>query len=90
MGIQPLVGQGLLIRGYSITLRHITIGKTDTCDQPDAEIIHNTHKRQTSMPPAGFKPTISKPAAANPPLKPRGRWDRLNPSNTQSYYTEYN
>ena len=35
---------------------------------------HNTHNRQTSMPPVGFKPTISageRPQAAR--LKPRGR-----------------
>jgi len=33
-----------------------------TSDQPDAEPLylttHTTHKRQTSMPPAGFEPTI--------------------------------
>ena len=35
-------------------------------DQLDAEtsVIDNTHKRQTSMPPAGFKPAI--PASEQP------------------------
>ena len=36
--------------------------------------IHNTHNRQTSMPPAGFEPTIS--AGERPHLIPRGHWDR--------------
>ena len=30
-----------------------------TSDQLVAEATHNTHKRQISMPPAGFEPTIS-------------------------------
>ena len=35
-----------------------------TSDQPDAEIKHNTHNRQTPMPPAGFEPAI--PARERP------------------------
>ena len=35
-------------RGFMITLRHATLGRTR----------HNTHKRQQSMPPAGFEPAI--------------------------------
>jgi hypothetical protein len=27
-------------------------------DQPDTEIIHNTHMKQTSMPPVVFEPAI--------------------------------
>ena len=35
------------------------------------------HSQQTSMPPAGFEPTIfSRPAAADLRLRPRGHWDR--------------
>ena len=36
---------------------------------------HNTHKRQTSMAPAGFEPIISK--GTKPRLRPRAHWDRL-------------
>jgi hypothetical protein len=57
---QPLVGQGLLnvqaSRTHSDT-PHLA-GLLWTSDQPDAETLylrtHNTHKRQTSMPPAVF------------------------------------
>jgi hypothetical protein len=50
-------------RGFTITLRHITLGRT----LPDGRSARhrdlylttsNTFKRQTSMLPAGFKPTI--------------------------------
>ena len=38
---------------------------------------HNTHNRQTSMPPVGFEPTIpAVRAAADLRLRPRGHWDR--------------
>jgi hypothetical protein len=49
--------------GFTITLRHITIDRT-SLDEPSARrrkfsvTKYNTHKRQTSMPPAGFGPTI--------------------------------
>ena len=37
---------------------------------------HNIHNRQTSIPPAGFEPTISsRPAAADLPLRSCGHWD---------------
>jgi hypothetical protein len=37
---------------------------------------HNTHKKQTSMPPGGIQPhNPSKRAAADPRLRPRGHWD---------------
>ena len=45
------------------TLRHTTLGRTPL-DEWSARrrnlylTTHNTHKRQTSMPPAGFEPTI--------------------------------
>jgi hypothetical protein len=65
MAQQPLVGQGLLIveasRSHSDTPH--SVGLLWTTDQPDAETStcrqhKNTHKRQTSMPPAGFEPVI--------------------------------
>jgi hypothetical protein len=50
--------------GFMITLRHTTLGRTPL-DEWSARhrdlylTTHNTHKRQASMSPAGFKPTIS-------------------------------
>jgi hypothetical protein len=50
-------------RGFSITLRRTTFGRTPpnewSARRRDLYLtIHNTHKRQTSMPPSGFEPTI--------------------------------
>ena len=53
----PIAGRRLL----TITLRHTTLGRTPL-DEGSARgrdlclTTHNTHKRQTSMPPAGFEP----------------------------------
>jgi hypothetical protein len=47
----------------------------------------NTHKRQTSMPPVGFEPTI--PASARPQtprLRARGHWDRPKQGNNDCKY----
>ena len=50
-------------RGFTITLRHTTLGSTPL-DEWSARrrdlymTTHNTHNRHTSMPPAGFEPTI--------------------------------
>jgi hypothetical protein len=53
-------------RGFTITFRHVTFGRTPL--DTDAETLylttHNTHKRQTSMPPVRFEPTI--PASERP------------------------
>jgi len=61
---QPLVGQDLLHnRGFMFTLRHTTLGRTPL-DEWSARCrdlyltIHDTHNRQTSMPPVGFKTAI--------------------------------
>jgi hypothetical protein len=70
MAQQSPVGQGLLIieasRSHSDTPH--SVGLLWTSDQPDAETAtyttHNNHKRQTSMPPAGFEPAIP---ASEPP-----------------------
>jgi hypothetical protein len=61
MAQQPRVGQGLLTvetsRSHSDTPQSVEL--LWTSDQPDADLtIHITHKRQTSMLPAGFEPTI--------------------------------
>jgi hypothetical protein len=55
MARQPLEGLGRLIfRGFTITLRHTTLGRTPLDEWPtrrrDYLTTHNTHKRQTSMP----------------------------------------
>jgi len=62
---QPLVGQGLLITKASWlhSARHTTLGRTPLHEWSarcrDLYLTtHNTHKWQTSMPPAGIKPTI--------------------------------
>jgi hypothetical protein len=65
MAQQPLVGQGLLIVEASRSpLIHPTLGRIPleewlTHRRNLYLITHNTHKRQTSMPPAGFEPAIS-------------------------------
>jgi hypothetical protein len=55
--------------GFTITLRHTTLGRTPldewSARRTDLYLTtHNTHNRQTSMPPAGIKPTI--PASERP------------------------
>ena len=56
-------------RSFEITLRHTTLGRTPL-DEWSARhrdlylTTQNTHKRQTSMPPAGFEPAI--PASERP------------------------
>ena len=61
---QPLVGQeSLHYRGFTITLRHTTLGRTPLGEWSarcrDLYLTtHNTHKRQTSMTLVGFEPAI--------------------------------
>jgi hypothetical protein len=57
-------GAGLpYYRGFMITLRHVTLGRT-SLDEWSARCrnlyltTHNTHKRQTSIPPVSFESTI--------------------------------
>jgi hypothetical protein len=63
--------------------RHTTVGRTPL-DEWSARrrdlylTTHNTHKRQTYMPPGGIRThNPSKRAAADQSLRPRGQWDRL-------------
>ena len=56
-------------RGFTITLRHTTLGRTPldrwSARRRDLYLTkHNTHERQTSTPPAGFEPAI--PASERP------------------------
>jgi hypothetical protein len=57
-------GHDLPLRGFAITLRHTTLGRThlDKTSFRGRDLYlttHKAHKRQTYMPPAGFEPTIS-------------------------------
>jgi hypothetical protein len=57
-------------RGFMITLRHTTDGRTLLDERPARRrelylTTHNTHNRQTSMTPARFEPTI--PASGRRP-----------------------
>jgi hypothetical protein len=50
-------------RGFTITLRHSTVGRTPLDEWSGLRrnlylSKHNTHKKETSMPPAGFGPAI--------------------------------
>jgi hypothetical protein len=67
MAQQPLVGQCLLIIeaswSHSKTHRHTTLGRTPldelSAQRKDLHLTtHNTHNRQTNMPPAEFEPAI--------------------------------
>ena len=73
---KPAAGQDLLIieasRSHSDTPQ--SVGILRMSDQPDAETTWNTHKRQTSTPPAGIEPT--NPANDGRKATPRGHWDR--------------
>ena len=56
------MGQGLLI--YEVSISHTTVGRTPLDDwsarRRDLYLTtHNTHNRQTSMPPMGFEPMFS-------------------------------
>jgi hypothetical protein len=68
--------------GFTITLRHTAVGGTPldewlACRRDLYLTTHNTHNRQTSMPPSGILPhNPSKRAAADLSLIPRGHWDR--------------
>jgi hypothetical protein len=67
--IAPSVPRPPHFRGFMITLRHTTLGRTPLDEWPTRRrtatfTTHNTHKRQTSMPSAGFEPVI--PASERP------------------------
>jgi len=69
-------------RGFTITFRHTTLGRTPldewSARRRDLYLTkHNTHKRQTNIPPAVFEnPIPAKREAADPLLRPHGHWDR--------------
>ena len=80
---QPNAGQGRLMleipRSHTIT--HTPVGRTPldggSASRRDLYLTtHNTHKRQTSMPPAGFEPGIPE-LVADARFRPLDHWDRL-------------
>ena len=68
--------------GFEITHNETTVGRNPV-DEGSALrrdlylATHNTHNRQTPIPPAGFEPSPSKRAAVDPHLRPLGHWDWL-------------
>ena len=68
----PIPGHGLLLRGFTITLRHTTLGTAplEECPARRSDLYlttHNTYKKQTSLPPAGIRTyNPRKPAALTP------------------------
>ena len=62
VALRPNAGHGLLI--HEVSRSHTTVGRTPL-DEWSARrrdlclTTHNTHNRQTSMPPVGFEPTTS-------------------------------
>jgi len=70
------------LRFLDHTKRRITAGRTSldewsACRRDLYLTTHNTHNRQTSMPPGGIRThDLSKGAAADLRLRPRGYWDR--------------
>jgi len=63
------------------TQRRTTVGRTPlekwSARRRDLYLTtHNTHNRQTSMPPGGFRThNLSRRAAADLRLRPRGHWN---------------
>ena len=70
-------------QGFTITLRHTTLGRTplDAWSARRRDIYlttHNTHNRQTPMPPTGFQPMIPANKRRQTHVRPRGNWDWRN------------
>ena len=69
-------------RGFTITLRPTTLSRTPL-DERSARLrdlyltTHNTQKRQITMPPAGFEPTIPASEWPQTDALDRAAWDRL-------------
>jgi hypothetical protein len=75
-------GPRLPHRGFTITLRHSTLGRTLwTSDHPTHRPLPNKthHSQETDIHASGGIRTHypSKRVAADPRLRPRGHWDRL-------------
>jgi len=75
--------------------RHTTVSRTPL-DEWSARrrdlylTTHDTHNRQTSMPPVGFEThDLSRRATADLRLRPRGHWDRHNAGVCTNKYEPY-
>jgi len=69
-------------RVFTIAPRHTTFSRIPLDEWSDRRrdlylTASDTHKRQTSMSPAGFTRNPSKRAAADQHLRRQGQWDRL-------------
>jgi len=67
--------------GFMIILRHTTLCRTPLDEWSVRRRVlylttHNNHNRETSMRRAGFEPSHSKRAAAEPRLRKPDHWDR--------------
>ena len=76
--------------GFTITLRHTTCGRTPldewSASRRDLYLTtHNIHNRQTSMPPAGFEPTV--PACERPQTDALDRAATWTDGNGKSLHT---
>jgi len=64
-------------RGFTITLGRTSLVAWPALRRDLYLTMHNTHKRQTFVPPCRIRTrNPSNKGAANPRLKPRGNWDR--------------
>jgi len=81
VALRPNAGHGPFIHEVSRShTRHITVGRTplDAWSVRRRDLYLTTHNRQTSMPPGWIRThNLSRRAAADPRLRPRGHWDRL-------------
>jgi hypothetical protein len=98
--VWPLLPTHCRCRGFLLNL--ITLSDTHTLGRISLDVRsarrrdlhltkHNTHNKQTPVPPAGFEPTISAGrATSDPHLRPRGHRNRpqfLIPFQTRAYYS---
>jgi hypothetical protein len=79
----PIPGYGLPLRGFTITLRHTTIGRTPldewSARRRDLYLYNTHHSQQRDIHVAGGIRTrdFGRRATADPCLRPRDHWDRL-------------
>ena len=82
---------GHWIKNKDHTQRRNTVGRTplDTWSVRRRDLYlttHNTHSRPTSMPPVRFEPhNLSRRAAVDLCLRPRGHWDRQTSFTTSNF-----
>ena len=77
---QPPVGQNLIIIEDSLSHSHTphSVGLLWKSDQPDQELYltkQNAQNREFYAPDGIRTHNLSRPAAANPRLRPRGLWE---------------